>query len=69
METRAMCLSVSKKNQRVMDMVEDYSLQFNLNTSQTIFRIVREYDQMKRWSYYNKELVGWQVRHHLWQRR
>jgi len=57
METRAMCLSVSKKNQRVMDMVEDYSLQFNLNTAQTIFRIVREYDQMKRWSYYNKELM------------
>jgi len=58
METRAMCLSVSKKNQRVMDMVEDYSLQFNLNTAQTIFRIVREYDKMKKWSYYNKELVG-----------
>lgn len=58
METRAMCLSVSKKNQRVMDMVENYSLQFNLNTAQTIFRIVREYDQMKKWSYYNKELVG-----------
>lgn len=57
METRAMCLSVSKKNQRVMDMVEEYSLQFNLNTAQTIFRIVREYDQMKRWSYYNKELI------------
>ena len=58
METRAMCLSVSKKNQRVMNMVEDYSLQFNLNTSQTIFRIVREYDQMKKWSFYDKELVG-----------
>lgn len=58
METRSMCLSVSKKNQRVMDMVEDYSLQFNLNTAQTIFRIVREYDKMKKWSYYNKELVG-----------
>ena len=58
METRSVCLSVSKKNQRVMDMVEDYSLQFNLNTAQTIFRIVREYDQMKKWSYYNKELVG-----------
>jgi hypothetical protein len=37
-----------------MDMVDDYSLQFNLNTSQTIFRIVREYDQMKKWSYYHK---------------
>ena len=53
-----MCLSVSKKNKRVMDMVEDYSLQFNMNTSQTIFHIVKEYDQMKKWSYYNKELVG-----------
>ena len=41
-----------------MNMVEDYSLQFNLNTSQTIFRIVREYDQMKKWSFYKKELVG-----------
>jgi hypothetical protein len=58
MEARAMCLSVSKRNQRVMDMVEDYSLQFNLNTAQTIFRIVREYDKMKKWSYYNKELIG-----------
>lgn len=57
MQTRSMCLSVSKKNQRVMDMVEDYSMQFNLNTAQTIFRIVREYDQMKKWTYYNKELT------------
>jgi hypothetical protein len=56
MDTRAMCLSVSKRNKRTMDMVEDYSLQFNLNTSQTIFRIVREYDQMKKWSYYNRKL-------------
>jgi hypothetical protein len=54
METRAMCLSVSKRNKPFMDMVEDYSLQFNLNTSQTIFRIVKEYDQMKKWSIYNR---------------
>jgi len=57
METRSMCLSVSKKNKNVMEMVDDYSLQFNLNTAQTIFRIVREYDQMKRWSIYNRELL------------
>jgi hypothetical protein len=56
MESRSMCLSVSRKNKTVLDMVEDYSLQFNLNTSQTIFRIVREYDQMKRCRYYNREL-------------
>jgi hypothetical protein len=54
METRAMCLSVSKRNKPFMDMVEDYSLQFNLNTAQTIFRIVKEYDQMKKWSIYNR---------------
>ena len=35
-------------------MVEDYSLQFNLNTAQTIFRIVKEYDQMKKWNIYNR---------------
>ena len=56
METRAMCLSVSKRNKPFMDMVEDYSLQFNLNTAQTIFRIVKEYDQMKKWNIYNRRL-------------
>lgn len=54
METRAMCLSVSKRNKPFMDMVEDYSLQFNLNTAQTIFRIIKEYDQMKKWNIYNR---------------
>jgi len=57
MQTRSMCLSVSKRNQRLMDVVDDYSMQFNLNTAQTIFRIVKEYDQMKKWSIYNKDLV------------
>lgn len=57
MQTRSMCLSVSKRNQRLMDIVDDYSMQFNLNTAQTIFRIVKEYDQMKKWSFYNKDLV------------
>jgi hypothetical protein len=37
-------------------MVEDYSLVFNLNTAQTIFRIVREYDKMLKWNTYNKGL-------------
>ena len=56
MEQRTMCLSVSKKNKNALDIVEDYSLVFNLNTSQTIFRIVREYDKMLKWNIYNKGL-------------
>jgi len=57
MQARSMCLSVSKRNQRFMDIVDDYSMKFNLNTAQTIFRIIKEYDQMSQWSYYNKDLV------------
>lgn len=57
MQARSMCLSVSKRNQRFMDIVDDYSMKFNLNTAQTIFRIIKEYDQMRQWSYYNKDLV------------
>ena len=56
MEQRTMCLSVSKRNKTSMEMVEDYSLEFNLNTAQTIFRIVREYDKMLKWNTYNKGL-------------
>jgi hypothetical protein len=51
-----MCLSVSKRNKTAMDMVEDYSMIFNLNTSQTIFRIIRDYDKMIKWNIYNKAL-------------
>lgn len=56
MGQRTMCLSVSKKNKNALDIVEDYSLVFNLNTAQTIFRIVREYDKMLKWNIYNKGL-------------
>ena len=51
-----MCLSVSKRNKTAMEMVEDYSLLYNLNTAQTIFRIVREYNKMLKWNIYNKGL-------------
>ena len=53
---RGIWLSVSKKNKTALDIVEDYSLVFNLNTAQTIFRIVREYDKMLKWNIYNKGL-------------
>jgi len=56
MESRTMCLSVSKRNKTAMEMVEDYSMIFNLNTSQTIFRIIRDYDKMIKWNIYNKAL-------------
>ena len=32
----------------VIDIIEDYSLEFNLGLAPTIFRIVREYDELKK---------------------
>jgi len=44
MKTRAVCLSVSRRNKRYLELLEDYSLEFNLNRAQTIFRIIGEYN-------------------------
>ena len=55
-EPRAVCLSVSKRNQPFLDIVDDYAVEFNLPVSSTIFRIIKEYDQMKKWTYYVRGL-------------
>lgn len=55
-EPRAVCLSVSKRNQPFLDIVDDYAVEFNLPVSSTIFRIIKEYDQMKKWTYYARGL-------------
>ena len=52
-EPRAFCLSKSKRNMEDWDIIEDHSNIWNIPTSQTIFRIVREYNQMKKWAMYN----------------
>ena len=44
MRQRTVCLSVSKRNKRYLDLIEDYALEFNLNKAQTIFRIIGEYN-------------------------
>jgi len=44
MRQRTLCLSIAKRNKRYLDLIEDYSLEFNLNKAQTIFRIIGEYN-------------------------
>ena len=41
---RQICLSVSKRNKRYLDVIDDYSAEFNTNTAQTVFRIIGEYN-------------------------
>lgn len=43
MKQRTMCLSVSKKNARYVDLLDKYVREFNSNKADTIFRIVSEY--------------------------
>ena len=43
-EPRHLCLSVDKRNQRYLDLIDDYSLEFNMNKAQTVFRIINEYN-------------------------
>jgi hypothetical protein len=52
-EPRQFCLSKSKRSMEEWDIIEDHSAVWNMPTSQTIFRIVREYNQMKRWQMFN----------------
>jgi hypothetical protein len=44
MKKEQLCLSISKRNKRYLDLIDDYSMEFNMNTSQTIFRIIGEYN-------------------------
>jgi hypothetical protein len=57
-EPRAFCLSKSKRHAPEWDIFEDHSAVWNLPMSQTIFRIAREYDQMKKWAMYNNHREG-----------
>ena len=55
-EPRSKCLSVSRSNKDADEIIDSYSLKWNLPYSQTIFRIAREYNQMIKWQTYRREL-------------
>ena len=57
-EPRAFCLSKSKRHMDDWDIIEDHSAVWNLPVSQTIFRIAREYNQMKKWAMYDIHRTG-----------
>ena len=44
---RTLCISVSKRNRRYSDLLDDYSLEFNMDKANTFFRILREYNTFK----------------------
>ena len=55
-EPRSKCLSVSRSNKDADNIIDSYSLEWDLPYSQTVFRMAREYNQMVRWQTYRREL-------------
>jgi len=47
MKKNQLCLSVSKRNTKYLDLLDDYTMEFNMNKTQTIFRILKEYNKLK----------------------
>jgi len=47
MKKQQLCLNVSKRNQRYLDLLDEYSDEFNMNKTQTIFRVLKEYNWYK----------------------
>ncbi len=57
-ETRAFCLSKGKRNRDEWDLIENYSMIWNIPVSQAIFRLAREHNQMKQWAMFNTHQVA-----------
>ena len=53
-EPRSICVSVSKRNQEAVNIAESKAMEWNMGMGPTLWRIVREYNQMKKWSIYNQ---------------
>ena len=44
---RTICLSISRDNRRVVEILNDYALDMGLSMSGTIFRIIQDYHTYK----------------------
>ena len=47
MKKKQLCLNVSKRNEELLDLVEDYSIEFNLPKTQTVFKVFKKYDSYR----------------------
>ena len=47
MKTNQICLNIAKRNEKYLDIIDTYADEWDLPKSATIFRIVREYHQLR----------------------
>ena len=46
--TRSFCLSISKRNRDIIDLIDDASDQLHLSKADAVFYMIREYRRLKR---------------------
>ena len=46
--TRSFCLSISKRNRDIIDLIDETSDQLHLTKADTVFHMMREYRRLKR---------------------
>tara|TARA_B100001057_G_scaffold450387_1_gene492426 strand:+ start:1854 stop:2072 length:219 start_codon:yes stop_codon:yes gene_type:complete len=47
-EVRAFCLSLSKRNKDILEILDEWSDELMLNKANTVCKIIREYPTLKR---------------------
>ena len=48
LQVRSFCLSISKRNKDILEILEEWSDELMLNKANTLCKIVREYPTLKR---------------------
>lgn len=57
MKPRALCISVSRKNQKYLDIINDYSLEFSTTKAQAIFKILDVFNKCREAGILTPEIV------------
>ena len=47
-QQRAFCLSISRRNNDIIDLIDQYADQLHLSKADTVFFMIREYRRLKR---------------------
>lgn len=47
MKSRSICLSISKRNEDMLDLIDDYADIFGMSKAGAVFHIIKDYGRLK----------------------
>lgn len=57
MKPRALCISVSRKNQKYLDIIDGYCLEFNSSKAEAVFKMLATFNQCRQAGILTQEIV------------